>query len=127
MHPLLVDRAPRDDCLLGRSGYTGMTAYSCLFCMQGAAFDVPQEIADQMMENVEELTKRGFTLDLPASLPVEEERNYGGDRRFGMRPGGSNRGGCVHRKLLAHPARFTCMVVTQTITGADLSAHKDRV
>ncbi len=49
-----------------------------------------------MMENVEELTKRGFTLDLPTVLPVEEERNYGGDRRFGMRPGGSSRGGCVH-------------------------------
>ena len=49
-----------------------------------------------MMENVEELTKRGFTLDLPISLPVEEERNYGGDRRFGMRPGGGGRGGCVH-------------------------------
>ena len=65
--------------------------------MQGAAFDVPQEIADQMMENVEELTKRGFTLDLPTSLPAEEERNYGADRRFGMRPGGS-RGGCVHMK-----------------------------
>lgn len=63
--------------------------------MQGAAFDVPQEIADQMMENVEELTKRGFTLDMPTSLPVEEERSYGGDRRFGMRPGGGSRGGCA--------------------------------
>lgn len=69
--------------------------------MQGAAFDVPQEVADLMMENVEELTKRGFTLDLPPSLPAEEERNYGADRRFGMRPGGGGgRGGCVHMQPL---------------------------
>lgn len=58
---------------------------------------MPQEIADQMMENVEELTKRGFELDMPTSLPAEEERNFGrGDRggeRWGMRPGGSGGGG----------------------------------
>ena len=50
-----------------------------------------------MMENVEELTKRGFELDMPTSLPAEEERNFGrGDRggeRWGMRPGGSGGGG----------------------------------
>ena len=72
---------------------------SCHWCLQGAAFDVPQEIADQLMTNVEELTKRGFELDMPTSLPVEEERSYGGrdrDNRFGMRPGGSGgRQGCV--------------------------------
>ena len=50
-----------------------------------------------MMENVEELTKRGFELDMPTSLPAEEERSFGrGDRggeRWGMRPGGSGGGG----------------------------------
>jgi len=75
------------------------TFYTCHRCLQGAAFDVPQEIADQLMTNVEELTKRGFELDMPTSLPVEEERSYGGrdrDNRFGMRPGGSGgRQGCV--------------------------------
>ena len=73
-----------------------------------------------MMENVEELTKRGFTLDMPTTLPVEEERNYGGDRRFGMRPGGSNRGGCAGRphfaslegncRVLSHPESETLKV-----------------
>jgi hypothetical protein len=52
--------------------------------MQGAAFDVPQEVADKMMENAEELTKRAFDLDLPTSLPEERERDgYGGGRRGG--------------------------------------------
>lgn len=46
-------------------------------CLQGAAFDVRQEIADQMMKNVEELTKRGFELDIPASLPEEPYRGGG--------------------------------------------------
>lgn len=45
---------------------------------QGAAFDLPQEIADRMMENVEELTKRGFQLDMPTSLPEEPVRGGGG-------------------------------------------------
>ena len=75
--------------------------------MQGAAFDVPQEIADQMMQNVEELTQRGFELDMPTSLPPEEERNFRGgrggrgDREWGMRPGGSSggRGGWVSSPL----------------------------
>lgn len=57
-----------------------------LYCMQGAAFDVPQEIADQMMDNVEELTKRGFELDMPTSLPEEPVRGGGGG-------GGGGRGG----------------------------------
>ena len=56
-----------------------------------------------MMQNVEELTQRGFELDMPTSLPPEEERSFGGrrggrgDREWGMRPGGSSggRGGCV--------------------------------
>ena len=73
--------------------------------MQGAAFDVPQEIADQMMQNVEELTQRGFELDMPTSLPPEEERNFrgrgGGGREWGMRPGGGagSRGGCASSLL----------------------------
>ena len=56
--------------------------------LQGAAFDVPQEIADKMMANVEELTKRGFELDMPTSLPEEPFRGGGGG---GGRGGG--RGG----------------------------------
>lgn len=74
--------------------------------MQGAAFDVPQDIADLMMENVEELTKRGFELDMPTSLPAEEERNFrdnAGGGRFGMRPGGSGGGGGSRSGCAADP------------------------
>jgi hypothetical protein len=55
--------------------------------LQGAAFDVPQEIADKMMANVEELTKRGFELDMPTSLPEEPFRGGGGGGRGGGRGG----------------------------------------
>lgn len=40
--------------------------------MQGAAFDVPHEIADQMFEKVEELKSRGFEMDRPKSLPLAD-------------------------------------------------------
>ena len=33
-----------------------------------------QEVADAMMANSEELTKRGFEIDLPTSLPEEPFR-----------------------------------------------------
>ncbi len=45
---------------------------------QGAAFDVTQEVADAMMANAQELTVRGFTIDLPTSLPAEPVRSFGG-------------------------------------------------
>ena len=45
---------------------------------QGAAFDVTQEVADAMMANAQELTMRGFTIDLPTSLPAEPIRSFGG-------------------------------------------------
>lgn len=53
--------------------------------MQGAAFDVPQEVADQILENKEQLTSRAFDLDLPTSLPEEREQRGGfsGSRRGG--------------------------------------------
>ena len=38
---------------------------------QGAAFDVSEEAAEKMMENIAELETRGFTLDRPTSLPAE--------------------------------------------------------
>ncbi len=53
-------------------------------CVQGAAFDVPQEVADQIFSNEEELTKRAFEIDLPTSLPEERRENFsGGGRRGG--------------------------------------------
>ena len=41
--------------------------------LQGAAFDVPTDIAAKIQERSEELTTRGFTLDTPKSLPMEED------------------------------------------------------
>lgn len=38
---------------------------------QGAAFDLSEEAAEKMMENIAELETRGFTLDRPTSLPAE--------------------------------------------------------
>lgn len=40
-----------------------------------------------MMENVEELTKRGFQLDMPTSLPEEPVRGGGGGGGRGGRGG----------------------------------------
>ena len=40
-------------------------------CRQGAAFDVSEEAAEKMIENIAELETRGFTLDRPTSLPAE--------------------------------------------------------
>ncbi|EIE18444.1 DEAD-domain-containing protein [Coccomyxa subellipsoidea C-169] len=75
--------------VIGADGVTGLGRVRLLqddrAGMEGAAFDVPQEIADKMMENVEELTKRGFELDMPISLPEEPFRGGGG--------GGGGRGG----------------------------------
>lgn len=63
-----------------RTGLVGFFDDPVLACLQGAAFDVSQEVGEAMMANAEELTKRGFTIDTPTSLPQE---------RFG---GGGNRG-----------------------------------
>lgn len=43
-------------------------------CLQGAAFDVPSAIADKIVAGQAELTSRGFDLDRPNSLPLEEDR-----------------------------------------------------
>jgi ATP-dependent RNA helicase DDX21 len=56
---------------------------------QGAAFDLPDELAAKMQANAEELTSRGFDLDMPKSLPLEEERpgasRFGGGMRSNFR------------------------------------------
>lgn len=49
----------------------------CVSVMQGAAFDLPQELGEALMAMSEELTKRKFTIDRPAALPMED----GGMRR----------------------------------------------
>lgn len=55
--------------------------------IQGAAFDLEVDTANKLLEKAEELTSRGFTLDVPKSLPLEEERggwgNRGNDRGYG--------------------------------------------
>ena len=53
--------------------------------VQGAAFDMPDELAREMQAQAEELTSRGFDMDTPKSLPLEDERFGGGDRGSGMR------------------------------------------
>lgn len=60
--------------------------------LQGAAFDLPEELAKQMQENQAELTSREFALDVPKSLPLEEEQS---SLRHGRASGGrgSPRGG----------------------------------
>lgn len=45
-------------------------------CLQGAAFDLPQASAEAMLEHIDELTSRKFTLDRPTSLPMQEERRW---------------------------------------------------
>ncbi|KAK9807696.1 hypothetical protein WJX72_006359 [[Myrmecia] bisecta] len=65
--------------------------------LHGAAFDLSLESADKLLENMAELEKRGFTLDRPKSLPIEEERGFdsGRDSRRGGNGGygRSGRGG----------------------------------
>ena len=38
----------------------------------GAAFDLPEEVAGQLLAAVDELSVRGITLDKPDSLPAEQ-------------------------------------------------------
>ena len=47
-----------------------------VWCLQGAAFDLPQASAEAMLEHIDELTSRKFTLDRPSSLPMSEERRW---------------------------------------------------
>lgn len=66
---------------------------------EGAAFDLPDEFASQLIEKIDELEKRGFELDKPKTLQLSDMRDdgYGGGRsggggrgRYG---GGGGRGG----------------------------------
>ena len=41
--------------------------------LQGAAFDVPSAVAEKIQAGEAELTARGFTLDKPKSLPLDED------------------------------------------------------
>ena len=43
-------------------------------CLQGAAFDMPQQSAEALLERADELTSRKFTLDRPTSLPMLDDR-----------------------------------------------------
>lgn len=52
--------------------------------MQGAAFDLPEDLAVRLMDSSAELTSREFELDLPKSLPLEDDRASGG---YGARGG----------------------------------------
>lgn len=60
---------------------------------EGAAFDLPQETAQELLAMSEELTKRKFTIDKPASLPMEPERRSSGGGYGGGGGGGFQRGG----------------------------------
>ena len=63
--------------------------------LQGAAFDLPEELAHKFMEQEQELSSRDFKLDLPKSLPLEEDRFDRGGRggSYGSRGGYGNRSG----------------------------------
>ena len=65
--------------------------------VQGAAFDVPEAIAEEMLKKVTELEKRNFALDRPRSLPMDTmaDRGSGGydDRSGGHRSGRGGGGG----------------------------------
>ena len=53
------------------------TAFSaCAVCVQGAAFDLPQESANALLAKEEELTKRKFEMTKPTALPLQEGRGY---------------------------------------------------
>ena len=66
--------------------------------MQGAAFDLPDHLADELMEKKEELTSRGFSVDLPLSLPIENIRGDGSNDGRGSRYGrGGGYGGRQQR------------------------------
>ena len=41
--------------------------------LQGAAFDVPYDVADAMFAKVDELQERGFDMDRPKSLPMADD------------------------------------------------------
>ena len=67
---------------------------------EGAAFDLPDEVASQLFEKADELEKRGFELDKPKTLQLSDMRDdgrgegggggrFGNNRRYG---GGGGRG-----------------------------------
>lgn len=63
----------------------------------GAAFDVPMEVGQALLERVEELHKRGVSLTAPTQLEPEEDlyhvgRGRGGGRRCGPETGGGRAG-----------------------------------
>lgn len=70
---------------------------------EGAAFDLPDEVASQLFEKVDELEKRGFELDRPKTLQLSDMRDdgrgeggggrYGGRGRYGGGGGGGRGGG----------------------------------
>lgn len=61
---------------------------------EGAAFDLPDHLADELMEKKEELISRGFKVDLPTSLPIENIRGGGfNDSRGGRYGRGGGYGG----------------------------------
>lgn len=60
--------------------------------MQGAAFDLPDNLAEEMMSKKEELTSRNFNIDLPSTLPIETTVSSGyDDRGRNNFRGGNNR------------------------------------
>lgn len=74
-----------------RSGRACRLLFGSPSCwLQGAAFDLPEELVQKMLANEAELSSREFMLDLPKSLPLEEEHMQGRDSR-GHR--GGSRGG----------------------------------
>ena len=77
---------------------------------EGAAFDLPDEVASQLFEKFEELEKRGFELDRPKTLQLSDMRDdgrgesggggrYGGRGRFGRGGGGGYRGNNSNRSF----------------------------
>ena len=71
---------------------------------EGAAFDLPDEVAALLVEKAEELEKRGFELDRPKTLQLSDMRDDGrgeggGGGRYGGRGryGGGGRGGGGYR------------------------------
>lgn len=90
--------------------------------MQGAAFDLPDHLADELMEKKEELISRGFKVDLPTSLPIENIRGGGfNDSRGGRYGRGGGYGGRGQRSAAVLQTYLTILL---KLSGMCNERHK---
>ncbi len=77
---------------------THMYSHGCSCGGTGAAFDLPEAVANEVLAQKEELATRHFVVDAPHSLPMDPSDDGGympsrGGRRGGGGGGGFRRGG----------------------------------